>query len=320
MKAIKIHEYGEPEVMKYEDTKNLTPDPGQVLIHVKAAGVNPVDTYIRSGTYAVKPALPYTPGTDSGGVIEEIGEGISLFRSGDRVYTSGSISGTYAEYALCREKDVHQLPPNISLEQGAALGIPYATAYCALFLKAKAKKGEFVFIHGGTGGVGTACIQLALSAGLDIISTGGTEKGMALLSSQGVKHVLNHNSSDYMEQINDLTKNHGINIIIEMLANVNLSNDLTVLAREGRIVIIGNRGSIEINPRFIMIKDAIIRGMVLFNLTEPELKNIHAALIDGLSKGTLKPVIGKQFSLKEAPIAHKTIMEPGSYGKIILVP
>jgi len=320
MKAIRIYEQGEPEVMKYEDTKDLTPGAGQVLIRVKAAGVNPVETYIRSGSYAVKPALPFTAGTDAGGVVEETGEGVSSFKPGDRIYTSGSISGTYAEYVLCRETDVHQLPPNVSFEQGAALGIPYATAYNALFRKAQARTGEIVFIHGGTGGVGIAGIQLARNAGLTIIATGGTEKGQALLSKQGVKHVLNHNSPNYIEKIKDITGNHGADIIIEMLANANLASDLTVLARFGRIVIIGSRGNVQINPRLIMMNEAVITGMVIFNLSEAELKIIYTALIDGLSKETLKPVIGKQFSLKEAPLAHKTIMEPGAYGKIVLIP
>ncbi len=178
MKAITIRHFGPPDVMKLEETADPKPGPGQVAVEVKAAGVNPVEAYIRSGSYARKPDLPYTPGSDGAGLVKDAGPGVTLFKPGDRVYLSGSLSGTYAALALCEENQVHSLPEKTSFAQGAALGVPYATAWRALFQKAAAKKGETAFIHGGSGGVGIAAIQIARAAGLRVIGTAGTGKGL----------------------------------------------------------------------------------------------------------------------------------------------
>jgi len=133
MKAILVKEFGEPEVMKFEDVPTPVIGDSQVLVRVKAAGVNPVDTYIRAGIHAQRPALPYTPGKDAAGIVERVGRNVAKVKPGDRVFTSAAISGTYAEFALCAEDQVHPLPENVSFEQGAGVFVPYATAYRALF-------------------------------------------------------------------------------------------------------------------------------------------------------------------------------------------
>jgi NADPH2:quinone reductase len=305
--------------MELEDVPDLHPGPKQVLVRVKAAGVNPTDTYTRSGLSRVPP-LPYTPGIDAAGVVESIGEGVSGVKVGARIYVSGTITGAYAEQALCEERQVLPLPEKISFAQGAAINIPYATAYRALFQLAKATPVETVLIHGATGGVGIAGIQLARAAGLKVIGTGGTERGRKLVIEQGAHHVLDHSAPGYLDQIQPLTQGHGVDVILEMLANVNLDKDLKVLAVGGRVVVVGSRGRIEIDPRDAMTRDASILGMLLFNVTQTEASIIHAALFAGLENGTLRPVIGKEMSLAEAPRAHREIMEPGAYGKIVLIP
>jgi NADPH2:quinone reductase len=319
MKAIRVHETGAPEVMRLEEIPNPQPKDGQVLVRVRAIGVNPVETYIRSGKYAALPPLPYTPGSDSAGVVEAIGPGVTRVKVGDRVYTAGTLTGAYAELALCLEAKVHPLPQAVSFEQGAAVNIPYATAYRALFQRARAIAGETVLIHGASGGVGIAATQLARAAGLTIIGTAGSEKGQRLVAEQGAHHVLDHRAPDYPEKILALTNGCGVNLILEMLANVNLGKDLTLLARGGRVVVIGSRGAVELNPRDAMSREAAILGLVLFNATEPELTSIHAALVSGLENGTLRPVVGQRMPLAEAPRAHQTVLEPGAYGKIVLL-
>src|SRR5262249_21370434 len=144
MKAIRVHEFGGPEGIKLEDLPAPAAGPGQVVVRVHAIGVNPGDTYIRSGQYAVKPQLPYTPGIDAAGTVESAGDGVTRVAVGDRVYVAGSISGAYAEKTLCAESQVHRLPPEVTFEQGAAIGVPYATAYRALFQRAAARPGETV--------------------------------------------------------------------------------------------------------------------------------------------------------------------------------
>jgi NADPH2:quinone reductase len=320
MKAIRIHEFGGPEVLRLEDVPEPSPAAGQVSVRVRAAGVNPVDTYIRSGGHAVKPKLPYTPGLDAAGEVEAVGEGVTRLTVGQRVYTAGSVTGTYAELALCEESQCHALPERVSFAQGAGVFTPYVTAYRALFQRANAKPGETVLVHGASGGVGTAAVQLARAAGMRVVGTGGTEEGRRLVLEQGAHDVLDHRAPDYLEQLVGLTGGRGVDVILEMLANVNLDRDLGVLAKGGRVVVIGSRGTVEINPRQAMMRDATILGMTLFNTSPQELQSIHAALGAGLEAGTLRPVVGRELPLSEAARAHEEVLKPGSYGKIVLIP
>jgi NADPH2:quinone reductase len=320
MKAIRVREFGPPEVLKIEDVPDIVPGPGQVVVRVKAAGVNPVDAYVRTGTYARKPALPYTPGSDAAGAVEAVGAGVAKVAPGDRVYISGTTTGAYAEKALCEEHQLHRLAAGLSFAQGAAVNIPYATAYRALFQAAKAAPGETVLIHGATGGVGIAAVQLARAAGLVVVGTGGTEKGRELVMEQGAHYTLDHGNPDHLEGLGPLTGDRGVDIIIEMLANVNLDKDLKTLATRGRLVVVGSRGRVEIDPRDLMSREATVTGTLLYKMTEREEAGLRAALSAGLENGTLKPVVGRELPLSAAAEAHRRIMEGGAYGKIVLVP
>ncbi|MGB8887268.1 MAG: NADPH:quinone reductase [Candidatus Korobacteraceae bacterium] len=321
MKAIRVHQFGGPEVMKLEEVADPQPGPGQVVVRIHAAGVNPVEAYIRTGTYASKPNLPYTPGTDAGGVVLTVGSGVTRVKIGDRVYTTGPSSGTYAERALCNETQLQPLPDSVSFEQGAAMGVPYGTAYHGLFQRAEGKPAETILVHGASGGVGTAAVQLARAAGMTVIGTAGSDEGLKLVKQQGAHHVLNHSSEGYLDQLMRLTEGRGVDVIVELLANKNLAKDLSVLAKKGRVAVIGNRGIIEINPRDAMSREADIRGVTLMNTSEQEYRAMHAALVAGLENGTLRPVIGQQIPLAEAPRAHEEIMKhSGAHGKIVLIP
>ena len=320
MKAIRVREFGGPEVLRLEDVPELRPGPGEIVVRVKAAGVNPVDAYIRSGTYARKPTLPYTPGMDAAGVVESVGEGVARVAAGDRVYLAGTLSGAYAEQALCSASQVHPLAQAVSFAQGAAVNIPYVTAYRALFQLARAVPGESVLVHGASGGVGIAAVQLARAAGMQVFGSAGTAKGRELAGREGAHHVLDHSAPDYLERLRALTGGRGVDVILEMLANVNLGKDLQILATGGRVALIGSRGTVEINPRDAMGRDAAILGMSVWNIPEREMSGIHAALVAGLENGTLRPVVGQELPLAEAPRAHQAVMQPGAYGKIVLVP
>jgi NADPH2:quinone reductase len=320
VKAIRVHQFGGAEVLKLEELPDPQPGPGQVVIRVGAAGVNPVEAYVRTGTYASKPSLPYTPGTDAAGVVTSVGSDVKRVKAGDRVYTTGSKTGTYAEQTLCDEASVHPLPGHVSFEQGAAIGVPYGTAYRALFIRAQAKPAETILVHGASGGVGTAVVQLAHAIGVTVIGTAGSDAGMKLVREQGAQHALNHSADGYLDELMKLTDGRGVDAILEMLANKNLAKDLTVLAKKGRVAVIGNRGTIEINPRDAMAREADIRGVTLMNTSPEEYRLIHAALGAGLENGSLKPVIGERIPLAEAARAHETIMGSGTLGKIVLIP
>jgi NADPH2:quinone reductase len=325
MKSIRVHEYGGPAVMKLEDAPDPKAGPGEVVVRVRAAGVNPVDAYIHTGSYARKPALPYTPGQDGAGEVDAVGAGVTAFKPGDRVYICGVGNtvagvGTYAEKTVCSSSHLHPLPARVSFAQGAALGVPYYTAYRALFQRAAARPGETVLVHGATGGVGIAVVELAHARGLRVIGTGGTDPGLAAAREHGADVVVNHRQPGYADAIAAAAGASGINLIVEMAAHVNLDRDLGLLAKHGRVVVVGNRGKTEIDARQAMSRDAAILGMTLFNVTDVEFAEIHAALIEGLANGTLNPVIGREIPLAEAPRAHQTVMEPGALGKIVLVP
>lgn len=318
MKAIVVNEFGAPEVMKLEEIPTPEISEDQVLVAVKAAGVNPVDTYIRSGVYASVPKLPYTPGKDAAGIVEKIGGKITKVKVGDRVYTADSVTGTYAEYVVCNENQINILPAQITFEQGAGVFVPYATSFRALFQKAKVKAGETVLIHGASGGVGIAAIQWAKNAGLTVIGTAGSEAGKKLVKEQGADFAFDHTTENYLHQILEATENKGVNVILEMLANVNLVKDFEALAKYGRIVIIGNRGSLDFNPRLTMGKDATIYGMALFNFLSEEEAEIHQNIFKGLSEKFLNPIVGKTFPLNEAAKAHHEVIENKAFGKIVL--
>lgn len=318
MKAIVVKEFGAPEVMKLEEVETPTPNKNQVLVRVKAAGVNPVDSYIRAGQYASNPNLPFTPGKDAAGIVEAVGDAVEKVKVGDRVYTADTISGAYAEFALCQENQVWALPDNVSFAQGAGVFVPFATAYRALFQKANAARGETVLIHGASGGVGIAAVQWAKNAGLKIIGTASSADGKTLVKEQGADFVLDHSTENYLEEIKQITDGKGVNIILEMLANENLVKDFDVLAMFGRIIVIGNRGALEFNPRLTMGKDATIRGMSLFNASTDEFQEINDAIYEGLSQEYLKPIVGKTFPLAEAAEAHHEVIETKAFGKIIL--
>ena len=320
MKAIQVAEFGGPEVLKLQEIPTPQPAAGQVLVRIHAAGVNPYDTYMRAGTYAVKPQLPYTPGSDAAGTIEAVGSGVTKVKKGDRVYTAKTISGAYAEYALALESQVHPLPAKISFTQGAGVWVPYGTAYHALYHSAQAHARETVLVHGASGGVGTAAIQIARAMGLTVFGTAGSQKGLDLVTREGAHHAFDHSKPGYTDQILQATGGKGVDVILEMLANVNLANDLKLLALNGRVIIIGNRGEITINPRDLMARRSSARGFTLWAITPEEEADIHAGLIAGMENGTLRPVVGKELPLAEAARAHKEILEPGAHGKIALVP
>ena len=321
MKRIRVHAFGGPEALKLEEAEDLRPDPHEVLIRIRAVGVNPYDTYARSGNYGARtPTLPFTPGSDAAGIVEAVGADVPDITRGDRVYASGTLTGAYADLALCKPSQVHPLPPRTDFDQGAALFVPYTTAYQSLFLAAHGLAAETVLIHGASGGVGLAAVQLARAAGMTIIGTAGTFEGLELIREQGVHHAVNHRVADYPQEILRATHGRGVDVILEMLANVNLSQDLSMLAEGGRVVVIGSRGNVTITPRDLMLRSASVTGVMLWNLSDHELQRIRSALYAGLENGSLRPIINVKIPLADAAEAHRRVMAPGALGKIVLVP
>ncbi|MFP3390189.1 NADPH:quinone reductase [Brevibacillus sp. SIMBA_040] len=323
MKAIQIVEFGGPEVLKCAEVNEPNPAASEVRVKLFAAGVNPNETYIRTGTYSFYiPELPYTPGFDGAGIVDAIGEGVTHLNVGDRVFVAALLAkrntGTYAQKVVCDASAVHRLPESISYEKGASLGIPALTAYRALFHRSKIKPGENVLIHGASGGVGLLAVQMAKGFGATVIGTASTDEGKALVKASGATHVLDHITEDSIEEIMSFTNGRGPDVIIEFLANVNLETDLKVIAPYGRIVVVGNRGSIEINPRLAMMKEADILGLALWNALPDEYQECLHAIEAFLESGILHPVIGDVLALEDAEKAHEQIIHNKAQGKIVL--
>jgi NADPH:quinone reductase len=322
MKAILVQQFGGPEVLTIGDAPDPVPGPGQVRVRLHACGVNPYDTYQLTGNYARKPQLPYVPGADGAGVIDMLGEGVTSRAIGDRVYIGGTVidrsTGAYAEMAVCALDQVHTLPDRLSFAQGAAINVPYVTAWHAVRNVAQARPGETIFIHGASGAVGLAAVQIARAAGLTVIGSAGTTEGMAIVRAQGAHQTVNHRDEGYLAEVTAHTGGRGPDIIVEMLANENLDRDLGLAAPGGRIVIIGNRGRTEIDARQIMGKGLTVRGFALWNVADEDVRRIHDELAPGLASGALTPVVGTELPLADAPTAHTQVMAPGARGKIVL--
>jgi NADPH2:quinone reductase len=254
--------------------------------------------------------------------VESVGAGVKNLAAGDRVYTAATATGAYAEKTLSEAQSVYRLPDNISFSQGAGVNVPYATAYRALVQRAQGRAGETLLVHGASGGVGIAAVQFGRALGFTVFGTAGTDDGRQLVLREGAHEVFDHRAEGYLDAAKAKTPGgKGFDIILEMLSNVNLGKDLPALAPKGRVVVIGSRGTVEVNPRDTMSRDASILGMTLVNATPEELKGIHAAIYAGLASGTLRPIVGKEMPLSEAAQAHAAVMKPsGAHGKIILVP
>lgn len=320
MRAVRVHQFGVPEVMKVEkDLPIPVPGDTQVLIKVQATGVNPVDTYIRSGNYARLPTLPYTPGSDAAGVVEAVGEKVTNFKKGDRAYTVRSVSGAYAEYCVAEAMHTGRLSEKLSFSQGAGLGVPYFTAYRALVLKAKLKAGETVLVHGASGAVGLACLQIAKNMGAQVVGTAGTPEGMELVKKLGADHVFNHREDGYTDKIMKATGGEGADVTVEMLSNVNLQKDLEMAKMNGRIAIVGCRGTIEINPRATMAKELNVMGILLMAFTSEEYAECHSFLWKGAEEKWLAPHVCRDYPLEHAAASHTDIINSsGTKGKLVL--
>jgi len=320
MRAVRVHKFGGPEVLQVEQGVGV-PEvlPDQVMVRVVVAGINPVETYIREGQYPRLPELPYTPGSDAAGYVQQCGRNVTSLKVGDRVFVTGTTnSGSYAQYIVTEATYVFPLHPRLSFAQGASLGVPFFTAYKALILRAETKPGETVLIHGASGAVGTAAVQIARALGATVVGTAGTKDGMDVVSRCGAHHVFNHNHKSYEKKMVDHLGT-GFDVIIEHLANINLGHDLGMLKEHARVMVVGCRGGVNINPRHLMLPEASIRGVALGTSTPPEWAQMGAAIVAGIESGWVNPVINKEYAMEEVQQVHYDIIHSkGAKGKLVL--
>ena len=324
MKAVQISEFGGSEILKTVTIDEPTPNTNEVKIKLYATGLNPNESYTITGTYEpFVPELPYVPGFDGAGIVEEIGPEVKNVKVGDRVFVSGfkarRNTGTYAEKVVIDTQHVYHLPDNFSMEEGAALGIPMFTAYRALFQRADIKIGEYVLIHGASGAVGSLAIQMAKAVGAIVIGTSSTREGRKQIIEMGADFAFDHLSEDNKSKFLRATDDKGPDVIIEMLANENLEIDLQTIADDGRIVIVGSRGSIDITPRHLMGNEALVTAVNVGRMTSEDKEEVLHGVMNFIENDAIKPLIGKKFTLDEPTKAHKEMMEGPGNGRIVFV-
>ena len=322
MKAIQVHAFGGPEVMKLEEAKEPAPGPGQVLVRVRAAGVNPVDTTFRSGAHPLSKSLklPWTPGIDAAGEVLSAGPGAEGFRAGDRVFGSAA-SGSYAEVAVLNSTRTAKLPANLSFEEGASFPVVLYTAYYAVVCKAAVRPGETLLVHAGAGGVGCMAIQIGKACGARVITTVSSKEKAEFCRRFGADVAINYREEDFAARCLKETGGQGVDAVIEMVASENFDKDCQALRKFGRLVLLGAgtgkspAGSVTYPPFYS--KDIDVRGMSLFN-AEGVFPDMIRQLDYLLREGKVRAAVGEKLPLAEAPRAHELLMTGEVFGKIVL--
>lgn len=321
MKAMRAHQFGGPEQLRLEDAPEPQVQAGQVLIRVQAAGLNPADLVRLSGRLGTPP-LPYIPGTDVCGEVEDVGSGVTHVKKGDRVF-GRALTGGYAEKTCLAAGEAIPLPANLSFIEGSAIPIPFYTAYRALHHKAKIAAGETVLISAGGGGVGVAAIQLAKLAGTRVLTTVGSAEKAARTRELGADVAINYKEQDFAEEARKCTDGKGVDVIIENVATDNLKKDLEIVARDGRIILIGTGTGKGPEGQFAimhaLMKDANLLGMSLVN-AGPVIPEMATALTSLFTAGKLKAIVSKTYPLADAPQALADLVAGRVFGKLAVTP
>lgn len=324
MKAVRIDKFGGREVLQTVCIDEPIPNTNEVKIKLYTTGLNPNESYTISGTYgAFVPELPYVPGFDGAGVVEEIGPEVQNIKVGDRVFLSGfkakRNTGTYAEKVVIDTEHVYHLPDKLSMDEGAGLGIPMFAAYRALFQWANIQLGDYVLIHGASGAVGSLAIQMAKAVGAIVIGTSSTKEGRQQIIKMGADFAFDHLSTDNKYKFLRVTEERGPDVIIEMLANKNLEMDMQIIAVNGCIVIVGSRGSINITPRHLMGNEALVTAVNVGRMTVEDKEEALHGVMSFIENDAIKLLIGKKFTLDKAAKAHKEMMEGSGNGRTVFV-
>jgi NADPH:quinone reductase len=328
MKAAYIEETGSPDKIIYGTLPKPKPAGSQVLVKVEAVAVNPIDTYIRAGAYPLELPKPFVIGCDLAGVVEAVGPDVQRYRPGDRVWGSNQgllgRQGTFAEYAAIEECWLYPTPDEVSSQNAAAVALVGITAHLGLFRDAKLKMGEKVFVHGGSGGVGSCVLQMARTVGARVMTTAGDQAKVQLCRDLGASVVENYKTGDVTAA---LRKFGPVDVWFETLREQDFAAIIEHTAMRGRIVVMAGRDS---QPKFpvgpFYLKDLTLLGFAMFNAPADEQRKCAAEINRWLAKGKLKPRIDRVLPLKEAAAAHKlqednTLRNAGTLaGKIVLVP
>ena len=330
MKAAYIEETGPASNIQYGDLPTPEPTGTQVLVKVGAVAVNPVDTYIRNGANYWELPKPFIIGCDVAGTVEKLGPDAKRFKVGDRVWgtNQGLVGrqGTFAEYCAIDECWLYPTPDDVKDEAAAANALVGVTAHLGLFRDAQLQSGETLFVHGGTGGVGSMVVQMAKAAGARVIATAGSDEKAELCKSLGADEVILYKSQNEVEETQRLAP-EGVNVFWETLREPSFDNIVAVMAERGRIVLMAGR---DARPAFpvgpFYVKGCSLHGFVMFKASADELRACADDMNQWMSAGKLNARIDRVLPLSEAAAAHQlqeenTLDKKGTIaGKIVLTP
>ncbi len=324
MKAIRVDEFGEPEVLKHVEVERPSPDEGEVLIEIKSAGVNYADTMRRRNQYVESQWLPFTPGSEVAGTVAEVGNGVEDVNVGDRVVTLLGTGG-YATYAASRAQNLIPIPEGMNFDEAAAIPLQGLTAYHVLETSGRLKEGESVLVHAAAGGVGYLAVQMAKLMGASpVIATASTQEKLNLASELGADVLVNYTEEDWPDRVREATGGAGADVILEMVGGDFIQKNLECLAAFGRMVVYGSasgdRGTLV--PMDLMYHNQIVAGFYLPRLmTRPDLFGPSLQEVLGwISSGQVSLTIGARYPLEQAPDAHDALEGRQTTGKIVLNP
>ncbi len=329
MKAAFFETTGTPDVIRVGDVPKPTPKVGEILVKVLAASINPIDTYIRSGAAPMPLPKPAITGTDFAGVVDTLGSNPSTrFKPGDRVWGSNQgllgRQGTCAEYICVDERWAYHTPGNVTDEQAAAGALVGITAHLGLFARANLAYSEFVFVNGGTGGVGSMVIQMAKTVGSRVICTVGSEEKAKLARELGAGWVINYKTDDLTAKVKEATGSAGVDVWYETLPPTNFDKTVELMAPRGRIIVMAGRPEFPNGPFYV--KALSMLGFAMFNMTAGEQQVCADDMNRWMRAGELKAIIGARFPLAKAAEAHQlqennTLKKAGTLtGKIVILP
>jgi NADPH:quinone reductase len=319
MRAAYLEATGEPEVLMVGELPTPDPKPGEVRVKVHAAGLNPIDTYIRAGMVNMPMPKPFITGSDFAGVVDTVGEGVTHFKPGDRVWGSNQgmlgRQGTFAEYVCPHQDYCYPMDKSASFEDMASLALTGITAHLGLFYRVNLVAGETVFVHGGTGGVGSLVIQMAKAVGAKVITTVGSAEKAEIAKKLGAEVVLNYKTDDLVQGVHDATGGKGVEVFYETQPPTDFEKIIAMTAAYGRVVVMAGRAAKPVFPNgAFYVKGLSLYGFAMFNVS-PDLQRHCAVDINRwVSQGQLKAFIGQSFPLSEAVAAHR-LQQDNTLGK-----
>lgn len=323
MQAIEIAEFGDPEVLRPVTRKKPEPGPGEVLIQVRAAGINRPDLLQRKGLYAAPPGASDIPGLEVAGIIEKLGSGVAGLETGDAVCALVA-GGGYAEYCVAPQDTVLPKPEPLSFEQAAGLPETYFTVWSNVFDRARLRPGETLLVHGGSSGIGSTAILLVKAMGSRVIVTAGTPEKCAFCLKLGADAAINYKDQDFVAETLAQTDGKGADVVLDIVAGPYIERDMACMAEDGRLVVIAFLGGAqaEVNLAPLMVKRLTITGSTLRarpNAFKGEIAGrLKAQIWPLLEAGRCRPPVDSVFALAEAAEAHARMEQGGHMGKIIL--